>query len=108
MSRTEELEKQKPTINISVEFLSVPIITKIVGGKRLSLDFPGQTVDDLIDEMIDRYGQKLRRFLLDDSGKLDSVFKILLNKKEWIRREQMSTPLKDGDQVTLMMLVAGG
>jgi len=108
MPRKEELERHESTMKISVEFLSVPVITKITGSKTLSLDFPGRTVDDLIDEMIDKYGPKLRRFLLDDSGKLDSVFKILLNKKEWIRREQMSTPLKDGDHVTLMMLVAGG
>lgn len=95
-------------MKISVEFLSVPIVTKIVGGKFISFDLSGQTVDDLIDEMINKYGQKLRRFLFDDSGKLDTVFKILLNKKEWIRRDQMNKPLKDGDQVTLMMLVAGG
>ena len=86
----------------------MPIVTKIVGGKSISFDFSGQTVDDLISEMINKYGQKLRRFLFDDSGKLDVVFKILLNKTEWIRRDQMNKTLKDGDQVTLMMLVAGG
>lgn len=95
-------------MKISVEFLSVPIVTKIVGGKSISFDFSGQTVDDLFNEMINKYGRKLRRFLFDDAGKLDMVFKILLNKKEWIRRDQMNKTLKDGDQVTLMMLVAGG
>jgi molybdopterin converting factor small subunit len=95
-------------MKITVEFLSVPVVTKIVGGKSISFDLSGQTVDDLIDEMINKYGQKLRRFLFDDSGKLDRVFKIFLNKAEWIRRDQMNKTLKDGDQVTLMMLVAGG
>ncbi len=95
-------------MKITVEFLSVPIVAKIVGGKSISFDLSGQTVDDLINEMINKYGQKLRRFLFDDSGKLDRVFKIFLNKKEWIRTDQMKKPLKDGDQVTLMMLVAGG
>jgi len=95
-------------MKITVEFLSLPIVTKIVGSKLLSLDFPGQTINELIDEIIDRYGPELRRFLFDESGKLDRTFKVHLNKKEWIPREQMNKILKDGDQVTLMMLVAGG
>ena len=95
-------------MNITVEFLSLPIVTKIVGSKLLSLDFPGQTINELIDEIINRYGQEVRRFLFDESGKLDRIFKIHLNKKEWIPREQMNKTLTDGDQVTLMMLVAGG
>lgn len=95
-------------MKISVEFLSLPIVTKIVGGKSLSLNFSGQTVDDLINEIVNKYGEKVRRFFLDESGKLDRVFKILLNKKEWISRDQMNKTLKEGDQVTIMMLVGGG
>ncbi len=95
-------------MKISVEFLSLPIVTKIVGGKSLSLNFSGQTIDDLINEIVNKYGEKVRRFFLDESGKLDRVFKILLNKKEWISRDQMNKTLKEGDQVTIMMLIGGG
>jgi len=95
-------------MKISVEFLSLPIVTKIVGGKSLSLNFSGQTVDDLVSEIVNKYGEKVRRFFLDESGKLDRVFKILLNKKEWISRDQMNKTLKEGDQVTIMMLIGGG
>ena len=99
---------KEPTKKINVEFLSLPIVTKIVGSKFLTLDFSGQTLNELIHEIINRYGQELRSFLLDESGKLDRTFKVHLNKKEWIPPEQMNKTLKDGDQVTLMMLVAGG
>ncbi len=95
-------------MKISVEFLSLPIVTKIVGGKSLSLNFSGQTIDDLINEIVNKYGEKVRRFFLDESGNLDRVFKILLNKKEWISRDQMNKTLKEGDQVTIMMLIGGG
>ncbi|UCH98571.1 MAG: MoaD/ThiS family protein [Candidatus Aminicenantes bacterium] len=95
-------------MKINVEFLSMPIVTKIVGSKTLSLDFPGETIDDLINQVVNTYGHELRRFLLDESSKLDRAFMIHLNKKEWIRRDQLNKTLKDGDQVTLMMLVGGG
>ncbi len=95
-------------MKINVEFLSMPIVTKIVGSKTLALDFPGQTVDDLINQIVNTYGEKLRHFLLDESSKLDRAFMIHLNKKEWIRRDQLNKNLNHGDQVTLMMLVGGG
>ena len=95
-------------MKIAVEFLSMPVVTKIVGGKSISFDFHGQTIEDLMNEIVTRYGEKVRGFLLDESGKLDRIFKILLNKKEWVSRDHMNKTLKDGDQVTIMMLVGGG
>lgn len=95
-------------MKIAVEFLSLPVVTKIVGGKSISFDFHGQTIEDLMNEIVTRYGEKVRGFLLDESGKLDRIFKVLLNKKEWISRDQMNKTLKDGDKVTIMMLVGGG
>jgi molybdopterin converting factor small subunit len=95
-------------MKINIEFLSMPIVTKIVGSKTLTLDFPGETINDLVNQIVHYYGEKLRHFLLDESSKLDRAFMIHLNRKEWIRRDQLDQPLKDGDQVTLMMLVGGG
>ena len=95
-------------MKINVEFLSMPIVTKIIGSKTLSMEFPGETVNDLINQIVNTYGEKLRHFLLDESSKLDRAFMIHLNKKEWIRRDQLDTALNHGDQVTLMMLIGGG
>ncbi len=95
-------------MKVTVEFLSLPKITKITGGKSVTIDFRGGAVVDLVNEIADRYGEEVRRFLLDDAGKLDMTLKVLLNKKEWIKREQMDKSLNDGDVVTIMMLVGGG
>ncbi len=95
-------------MKIAVEFLSLPVVTKIAGGKSILFDFHGRTIEDLMNEIVTRYGEKVRGFLLDESGKLDRIFKVLLNKKEWISRDQMNKTLKDGDKVTIMMLVGGG
>ena len=95
-------------MKITVEFLSLPIVTRIIGSKSITFKLRGKTVNHLLTEIIHKYGEKVGDFLLDESGKLDSVFKILLNKKEWIKREKIDKILKDGDTITIMMLIAGG
>ena len=95
-------------MKITVEFLSLPIVTRIIGSKSITFKLRGKTVNHLFTEIINKYGEKVGGFLLDESGKLDPVFKILINKKEWIKREKMDKILKEGDRVTIMMLIAGG
>lgn len=95
-------------MRVSVEFLSLPTVVKAVGGKLITLDFRGQTVSDLITELGQTYGPKVANFLLDDSGRLDMILKVLLNEREWIHRDQLDKLLQDGDKITIMMLAAGG
>ena len=95
-------------MKLTVEFLSLPNLTKIVGGKRVDLDLAaGRTVNDLLAELARRYGPKLEQFLLDDEGQLDSIFKLIVN-KEWLPPDEMDRELQDGDAVTIMLLVGGG
>ncbi len=95
-------------MKISVEFLSLPKVTRIVGRKTVSIEFPGQTVADLIEHIANRYGPKVREFLLDESGKLDMHFRALLNGKDWLAPEEMDRRLHEGDSLRIMMLVGGG
>jgi molybdopterin converting factor small subunit len=93
---------------VTVEFLSLPNVVKMVGGKTITMDFNGQTVEELIRQVTEKFGSKVRQFLLDENGHLDMMLKVLLNKEEWIHSEQMQHPLEDGDHVTIMLLAAGG
>ncbi|MBN2319601.1 MAG: MoaD/ThiS family protein [Acidobacteria bacterium] len=93
---------------ITVEFLSLPNIVKMVGSKTITMDFTGQTVEELILQVTEKYGSKVRQFLLDENGRLDMILKVLLNKEEWIKPDRMQRPLEDGDHVTIMLLAAGG
>ena len=95
-------------MKINITFLSLPKVTKIIGSKSILFNFSGQTINDLLNELVKKYGMELGQFLLDDSGKLDSIFKVLLNEKQWVSRDQMNKTLEAGDQVTFMMLVGGG
>ena len=95
-------------MKITVEFLSLPIVVKKVGSKTVVLDFPGTTVNDLIQEVAGKYGQDVQKFLLDETGRLDMSLAVMVNQQEWVRHNQMDRQLRDGDKVTIMMLVAGG
>jgi molybdopterin converting factor small subunit len=95
-------------MKVTVEFLSLPKITRIIGSKSVSVNFSGTTIIDLFNEITDQYGEELKEFLFDKSGNLDTVFKVMLNKKQWIPGDKLDTPLQEGDRVTLMMLVGGG
>ena len=93
---------------ITVEFLSMPNVAKMVGGKTITMDYSGQTVESLIRQVAEKYGKDVKKFLLDETGRLDMAFRIMRNKEEWIQSDQMQRPLQDGDRLTIMMLVAGG
>jgi hypothetical protein len=95
-------------MKITVEFLSLPNVVKMVGSKTIMLDFRGQTVDELIQELGKKYGKGVRQFLLDETGQLDMSLAMTINKEEWIRHGQTDRSLHDGDLVTIMMLAAGG
>ncbi len=95
-------------MKVTVEFLSLPNVVKMVGSKTIVLDFSGTSVNDLVHEVAKKYGGDVQRFLLDETGQLDMNLALTINGQEWIRRNQMDKPLRDGDRVTILMLVAGG
>jgi len=93
---------------ITVEFLSLPNVVKMVGSKTIAMDFSGQTIEGLVLQVAEKYGKDVKKFLLDETGRLDMVFRVMRNKEEWIRSDQMQRPLQDGDRLIIMMLAAGG
>ena len=95
-------------MKVTVEFLSLPIVVKKVGSKSVVMDFSGTTVHDLVREVASKYGSDVKKFLLDETGKLDMHLALSLNQQDFIRQDQMDRPLQEGDRVTIMMLVAGG
>jgi len=88
--------------------LFLPALPEAIGRKELEVEFAGETVKDLIEHLIARYGRKARQALYDEKGELDPVVQVLLNGKEWIPHDRLDTTLQDGDDVVLMVMMAGG
>ena len=95
-------------MKITVEFLSLPNVAKQVGGKSISHDFSGGSIQQLIGEVAGKYGKRVSDFLLGPDGRLDADFRVVLNKQEWLNHDQLDRELNEGDIVTIAMLVGGG
>ena len=88
--------------------LLVPVLPEAIGRRDLEVEFVGETVNGLIEHLVARYGRKARQALFDEKGELDPVIQVLLNGKEWVTHDRLDTALQDGDNVVLMIMMAGG
>jgi MoaD family protein len=86
----------------------LPVLPEAIGRKELEVEFAGETVSDLIEHLVARYGRKARQALYDEKGQLDPVVQVLLNGKEWVTHDRLDTVLQDDDSVMLMIMLAGG
>lgn len=86
----------------------LPVLPEAIGRKELEVEFAGETVNDLIDYLVARYGRKAKQALYDERGQLDPVVQVLLNGEEWVTHDRLDRTLQDGDRIVLMLLLAGG
>ena len=95
-------------MNIHVELLGFPMVSDVTGKKKLELNIPGNTVKDVIDELIRLYGKKVREAFYGEKGNFDVTIQITLNGKTFIPADKHLTPLTEGDTLVFMLLLAGG
>ena len=95
-------------MKIHVEFLGFPMVSDVMGKKKMELDIPGNTVKDVIDELIRLFGRKVKEAFYDEKGRLDVTLQITLNGKTFISADKQQPPLNEGDTLTFMLLLAGG
>ena len=95
-------------MNIQIESLGLPTLSKLIG-KKSQLEMAEGTLVDLIARMVDRYGGQARKILLDQTGQLDMAIQVMINDEDFLHRSEYSQRiLKDGDSVKFMLLVGGG
>jgi MoaD family protein len=95
-------------MKIHVEFLGFPMVSDVIGKKKMELDIPGNTVKDLIDELIRLYGKKVREAFYDEKGRFDVTLQMTLNGKLINPADKRHSPLNEGDTLIFMLLLAGG
>ena len=95
-------------MKIQVESLGLPSLSKLIG-KKTEVEMADGTVADLIEQVVDRGGNKASKILLDNSGQLDMTIQVMLNEQGFVPRDELAKQaLKDGDRVKIMLLVGGG
>jgi molybdopterin converting factor small subunit len=95
-------------MKVRVEIVGVPMLSDVIGKKKFELDIPGKTVKDLLEELIRKYGGKVRNVLYGEKGTFDPMIQIALNGEKWIPSDQHDTTLDEGDTLIFMILLAGG
>ena len=95
-------------MRINLDIRLVPDLVRLLGANKIIFDFEGKTINDMVNILISKYGVKVREALYDSGGRFDGMIQIILNNEKWIRSDELSTPLKDEDVVSLMLLIGGG
>lgn len=95
-------------MKVKVEIVGVPMLSDVIGKKKFEVDVPGPTVKDLLEELIRKYGVKVRKVLYGEKGAFDPMIQISLNGEKWISPDRHGTTLHEGDTLIFMILLAGG
>ncbi len=90
---------------MTVEVRVTSILQRVTGGKR-TVSAGGSTIGELIDSLDDDYpGIKAQ---VTEDGALRRFVNIYLNDEDIRYLDQMNTPVKDGDVVSILPALAGG
>jgi molybdopterin converting factor small subunit len=95
-------------MRIKLHMIGLPLLTRVIGKRDVDFEVAGNTVGDLVEEILARYGEKAEAALLDVDGKFNQTIWILLNEKAYVQPHRLNTILHPGDEVTLMIMMFGG
>jgi molybdopterin converting factor small subunit len=88
--------------------ISGPLRVVIGAGEiELALDGDAATVAQALDALAARY-PRAQRYLRDAEGELPPGIRALAGDERLDERTALAAPLRDGDQLTLLMPTAGG
>ena len=95
---------------INVEVKSILTVKKIMETGSVNVALPnGKTVTDLLDILVDRWGDELRDHLFEPGTKdLWPHIHIMVNGRHFAFTGRMETLLADGDSVLIMPPAGGG
>jgi molybdopterin converting factor small subunit len=66
----------------------------------------GSTVDECLDCLVEKF-HALKKALLNKNGRLKSNYAICVNQED-AHHEALAKPVKDGDNIHIILLIAGG
>ena len=84
-------------------------LKEIIGTQELSIDLgPGATLEDLLNTLMQKYGEPFERQIKDQMTRKIVPFLLLVNEKAYRSLTDLGTPLQEGDVITIMIPFDGG
>ena len=96
---------------MKIKIKSFLTLKKMMGGQgSLKMEVEAITLRELLEELSRRFGQGFRDMVLDpESMSRTGHFQILINGRNYRHfAGQIDTELKDGDEISIFPLIAGG
>lgn len=84
-------------MRVNIEIAGLPLYKTFGKTKKIEFEFPGKTLQELIDAMVRKFGFEVKKFLLDKNGDIDMDIRVLLNEATYLSENRMQVSLNDGD-----------
>ena len=81
-------------------------LQKLVGDKA-ELEVEASTLRDAVSRIAEQ-NPEVKQRLLDDNGELRRFVNVYVNEEDVRFLQKLDTPLKDGDEVSIVPAIAGG
>jgi molybdopterin synthase sulfur carrier subunit len=81
-------------------------LQKLVGDKA-EVQAEGSTLREVVASLAS-HNEEIKTRLLDDSGELRRFVNVYVNEEDVRFLQKLDTPLKDGDEVSIVPAIAGG
>jgi molybdopterin converting factor small subunit len=95
----------KGGLKISIKVRLHPILQHLAGGQEV-IEVTGHTTGECLENLENRFPD-IKKMIRDKQGQLRSYCEILVNSESTYPRE-LTTPVKDGDQIDIVVFVTGG
>ena len=96
-------------MNIKIEFIGFPVIYDLFPEGGHTYSFSGNSIPQLVEDLIAKHGQRLKDALLEaGTKKMDPTIQIRINGKFILKDEIQTYEIQEGDHVTFLKLLAGG
>lgn len=87
--------------------IRIPTPLQKLAGDKAEVNVEASTLRDAISALADQ-NEEFKNRLLDDNGELRRFVNVYVNEEDVRFLEKLDTPLKDGDEVSIVPAIAGG
>ena len=87
--------------------VQIPTALQQYAGKQDAVAVEGKTIKEVLDNLTSKY-DALRKHLFNEKGELRSFVNVYVNDEDIRYQKGATTPVKDGDVVSIVPAIAGG
>lgn len=83
------------------------VLAQVAGQRTVELEPVPRTIEDAVRELFRRH-PSLEQEMLGPDGKIDYTYRLFLNGESVSQWQDMQRSLRDGDELVILMMLAGG